>query len=194
MTNYDRLPAPRPSGDFDLPQQGPNTLNLDEQRLRQIASGIRQQGITREQLLDIADHRLTEGNPFLSHAVGYAGADVQHNGGDVRSFNRGAILGLYLIDEASEGGAPVMDLGSLELASRYRDQPPTLEDQREAADGLLSSQQALSGAFDEALMGMPEGTDRDMARFGAGITTLGVMTATLFGGSGAEAWFEPNQG
>lgn len=55
-----------------------------------------------------------------------------------------------------------------------------------AADGLLASQEALSRAFDEALAGMPEGTDRDMARFGAGITTLGAMTAAQLGGSGVD--------
>jgi hypothetical protein len=189
-TNYDNLPAPRPRGDFDLPLQGPNALNLDESRLRQVASGIRTQGITREQLIDIANRRLTDGNPLLSHVVGHASDDVQRNRGDVRSFNRGATLGLYLIDEASEDGAPVMGVGSMQLASRYRKQPPTLEDLRMAADGLLASQEALSGAFDEALAGMPEGTDRDMARFGAGITTLGVVAAAQFGGTGTEMWVE----
>lgn len=193
MTNPDRLPVPRPSGDFDLPLHGPNALNLDEQRLSQVASDIRERGITREQLIDIANRKLTEGNPLLSHIVGYASDDIQRNSGDVRSFNRGATLGLHLIDEASEGGAPVMGIGSAQLASRYRNQPPTLEDLRMAADGLLTSQETLSGAFDEALAGMPEGTDRDMARFGAGITTLGAMAAAQFGGTGTEMWFEPDQ-
>jgi|GEM_PF-1560063 len=193
MTNYDHLPTHRPSGDFDLPLHGPNALNLDEQRLRQVASGIREQGITREQLIDIANRRLTEGNPLLSQVVGYAGDDIERNGGDVRSFNRGATLGLYLIDESSEGGAPLMGDGSAQLASRYRNQPPTLEDLRMAADALLASQEALSGAFDESLAGMPEGTDRDIARFGAGITTLGMMAAAQFGGSGMEMWFEPDK-
>ena len=192
MTNYDNLPAPRPSGDFDMPLRGPNALNLNEQQLRQVASGIREQGITRDQLIDIANRRLTEGNPLLSHVVGYASDDIQRNGGDVHSFNRGATLGLYLIDETSEGGAPVMGIGSAQLASRYRNQPQTLEDLRMAADGLLASQEALSRAFDEALMGMPEDTDRNMARFGAGITTLGAMAAAPFGGTGTEMWFEPD--
>lgn len=193
MTNPDGYPVPRPNGEFDLSLQGSNALNLDEQRLRQVASGIREQGITRERLMDIANHRLTEDNPLLSHVVGSAGDDVQRNGGDTRSFNRGATLGLYLIDEASEGGAPVMGTSSAQLASQYRNQSPTLEDLGVAANGLLTSQEALSGAFDEALVGMPEGTDRDMARFGAGITTLGAMAAAQFGGTGMEMGFEPDQ-
>jgi len=159
---------------------------LNEQRLREVVSNICGQGLTRDQLSDIASRRLTAGNPMLSHLVGNAGDTVVESGGDARSFNRGAVLGLHLIDEASEGGFPEMGVGSIRLAAQYRTQRLALENVRTAADDLLATQDLLSGAFDEALAGMPTGTERDMARFGAGITTLGALASMHFGGTGVE--------
>jgi hypothetical protein len=194
MVDHGNFPAQRSGGEVALPVDAPNALNLNEQWLREIASDIRQHGISRDELNDIAKRRLTEDNPVLSQFVGDSIDDVRRSGGDYRSFARGATLGLHLIDKALADGAPVMGVvGSVQLASQYRDQLGSLDEQKVAADDLLASQQALSGAFDEAWIGMPEDTDRAMARFGAGIITLGVMAAAQFGGKGREMWVEPNR-
>jgi hypothetical protein len=172
---------------------GLNNLELDVQKLRAHAADIRSNGLTRDQLLDIYNRGLAVHNPILSHFLGYTGDRVEREGGDLRSFNRGITLAYHLIDGASEDGAPMMGVGSVKLASEYRNRPESFEALKIASDGILGSQRELSRAFDEALVGLPEGTDPSMARFGGGILVLGEMAAAKFGGTGVEAWFEPDE-
>ncbi|HSW99263.1 MAG TPA: hypothetical protein VLF71_05515 [Candidatus Saccharimonadales bacterium] len=125
---------------------------------------------------------------MLSQIVANTSDDVQRRGSasDPLSFNRGAALGIHLIGGSLGRGIPPLSVASEEIVSEGMRRFPALDGLRAAADGLLASQPALNGAFDFALPGMPDGTSRDMARFGAGIVALGVMAAVQVGGNGVE--------
>lgn len=131
-------------------------------------------------------------NPILSHFLGYVDDIIERSGEDRRSFARGMALAYYLISSSRPEGAPIMSVGSIKLASTYRNQPPNLRALGVACDGL-SSQTDLNTAFSEALKGMPEATNSKWARFGGGLVTLGTIAAAEFGGTGVEGWFEPDQ-
>lgn len=189
MTDPNHTYEPQPWHNFGLVEPAPNILKLDERRLMEVASGIAMQGITLDGIIEIGDDLLTKRNPLLSHFIRDTIEYVMKNGEVPRSFTRGAVLALHLIDEAAENGAPKMGMGSFESASERRNNSSGTLDQLSAeARGLLSSQESLSGAFNEAYTGMPRDTDRAGARFGAGITILGEIVAVQFGGTGVEMW------
>jgi hypothetical protein len=187
-------PAARSSGGaIDRLAYNPNALELNVNKLSTLAAGIRTNGLTRDQLLQIYNGKFIQESGLHSQVIGNQSDRIKSQGGDVRSFTRGVTLAYHLIDEASVNGTPILSPGSLQLMSEYSNRPETLEALREACDRLLGTQHPLSRAFDEALEGMPEGTDRDMARFGGGYFLLGELAAAQFGGTGTEAWFEPDQ-
>lgn len=98
----------------------------------------------------------------------------------MQSYYGGARLAFFLVDGASANGAPVIDLVGLDAVEVYVDSFAGLEDLRTAADSALVGQRTLSTAFDEALQGMPDGTERTMARFGASMVTIGLLAATQY--------------
>lgn len=191
MTDFNKLPATQPGSDnFKHLTQSRNALGLDEGRLRELASQIIEQGLSIGQLAEVYDGDLVVNNALFSIHVGYAKDIAVRGGQDRRSFNRGAALAYFLIGDSAPEGVPTMHTGGFGLASTYRNHPGTAEALGIAADGILSSQIALSEAFDASLAGMPEGTDRDTARFGGGIVVLGSMAALQCGGSGIEVQVE----
>ena len=180
--HHNHAPIPGSSGDLGSLPQGLRPLVLDEPRLYEVAGALAAAPITREQLRGMSAHELTRGNPILSYFFGYVRDSVQQIGADYVSFSRGGVLVLHLIGQASDSGvAPKMESGAMEFTSQYMN-PRTM---KTIADTVLAAQEALSSAFDEALAGMPQGTDRDMARFGAGVITLGLMAPPQFS---QEAW------
>lgn len=169
-----------------------NALGLDEKKLNEVAVDVRDKGLTREQLFLTLNKDFAPRNPIFAHNVESNSAQMGEKGQDNISFNRGFTLAYIFVDGTSEGGAPALGIRALELFKQARARPKTQDAFREACDHLLVSQTFLSEAFDKGLAGLPEGTDRDMARFGGGYYLIGALAAAEFGGMLTEAWFEPN--
>lgn len=189
------LPERQPSAGNRL-QQGSNALSLDEARLALTSRQIRDVGLTRDQLNAIYFGEQDRRNPLLIVWIDdTAQLQAEHMGLDGRSFRRGAALALYLISESSTvdrvssiEGIPFMGMDARIQAGTYLKQPPDSDALLSACDTLLDSQTELSRSFDEALGGVPEGTDSVAARFGGGVALLGVMSAAQFGGAHVEVY------
>lgn len=78
MTGPNTFPSPRTGEYFNPSLQGPNALTLDGQRLGQLASGVREHGITRMQLLDVGQV-VTQEHHMLSHVVGTTGDTIMYD-------------------------------------------------------------------------------------------------------------------
>jgi hypothetical protein len=161
-----------------IPREPTNMLGLDSSRLKAFAEEVHQNGMSSDQLRHVYDNNLRRHNPLATELVYRVGERIgQEWEGPARSsFNRGFTLGHHLIDYASAEGAPKLSLDALSEVSEYQ-KGLELADLQEAADALLRSQVTLNEAFNQALLGLPEGTDTFVARMGGGVALLGELIA-----------------